>query len=284
QNRRLHPDLSLQGYTALNETYRPGHALELSLFWCAEKAPGQDMSLRLQLVDSAGMVIATSEQSLGRTNFPSGQWTAGQLVMDRARLTVPGTATAEPHTLRLSLITEEGETAVPSLYRWLGRAETTLAQVTVVPWPFVAEFPPIATAYEAEWGRPTLLSLQGYDLTPVEPGAVLPLTLYWRGQSEAIEDNYLVFIHIVDNTGAIVAQGDGPPVNGFRPTSSWRLGEALVDERAIWLPPDLAVAEYDIYLGLYRPDTGERLPVFQEGIMQPDGRLWLGRFTPGEQE
>jgi hypothetical protein len=281
ENSRLHPDLSLRGHSALAEAYRPGHTLELFFFWCAERQPSQDFGLRLQLVDGTGTAVATSEQSLSRADFPTSQWSQGQLVMGRAGLTVPGTAEAGLYDLKLSLITGGGETAGPRLYRWLGRAAITLAPVNVVPWPFVAEFPPMATAYEAEWGRPPLLSLQGYDLTPVGPGAMLPLTLYWRGQSDTITDNYVVFVHIVDNTGQIVAQGDGPPVNGFRPTSSWRPGEALVDERAIWLPPELAVEEYDIYLGLYRPDTGERLPVWQDGVMQPDGRLWLGQFTPG---
>jgi mannosyltransferase len=284
ENSRLHPDLSLRGYTALADDYRPGHLLELFLFWCAERQPRQDFGLRLQLVDSAGNVIATSEQPLSRADFPTGQWSAGQLVMGRTSLTVPGTAAAEPHALRIALIADGGQTAVPPLYRWLGRAETTLGQVNVVPWPFVAEFPPIATPYTAEWGRPPLLSLQGYELTPVGPGELLPLTLYWRGQSDAITDNHFIFVHIVDDTGEIVAQADGPPLNGFRPTSSWRQEEALVDEWGIWLPPELPPGEYDIYLGLYRPDTEERLPVFQDGVAQPNGRLWLGQFALGGEE
>jgi hypothetical protein len=279
QNLRLHPDLSWRGYTALTDIYRPGHALDLTLFWCAERSPSSAFRLRLTLVDRTGQVIATSEQPLA--GGVGDQWQAGQLLLDEINLTVPGTAQAESHTLYLSLLTDNGETAVPIPYRWLGRADIPIADITIVPWPFVTEFPPVATPFAADWGEPPLLSLHGYDLAPVQPGEMLPLTLYWRGQNQTIADNYSVFIHIVAEGEEIIAQADGPPLHGFRPTSSWRAGEALVDEWMIWLPPDLSPGTYDIYLGLYLPDSGERLPVFQDGEMQPDGRLWLDHLAVG---
>ena len=58
--------------------------------------------------------------------------------------------------------------------------------------------------------------LEGYDLqydTPIEPGDVLTLTLYWRAQ-QSIDESYKVFNQSYYGDGKMVAQQDGYPVCG----------------------------------------------------------------------
>jgi hypothetical protein len=62
-----------------------------------------------------------------------------------------------------------------------------------------------------------------------------------------------VFVHVVDASGRLVAQGDGPPLGGAYPTSLWEPGELVEDEYV------LGAASGRVLIGLYRPDTGERL-------------------------
>ena len=94
--------------------------------------------------------------------------------------------------------------------------------------------PSIPNSLRADFGQPPLIELHGYDLAGLSvdeasPGDNLELTLFWRSLSESITTSYSVLVHLTDETGEIVAQGDGRPASGFRPTTSWRQGEVIVD-------------------------------------------------------
>jgi hypothetical protein len=99
------------------------------------------------------------------------------------------------------------------------------------------------------------------------------LTLFWQvgGMAEEaggegdpegpVAERYTVFAHLLDEDGQLVAQQDSEPVGGSRPTTTWSLGEVIVDRLGILIPPNLNSGEYQLVVGMYRPDTGERLPV-----------------------
>jgi hypothetical protein len=121
-------------------------------------------------------------------------------------------------------------------------------------WPYVTEADP-DQALSAAFGPG--IRLLGYDVVPVDP---LQITLYWQSQ-KAVDQSYDVFLHILDENGAIVAQADQKPLGGLVATDIWQPGDIIRDPLSIPLPPDLPSGSYDMRLGLYSPETGERLPV-----------------------
>jgi 4-amino-4-deoxy-L-arabinose transferase-like glycosyltransferase len=109
------------------------------------------------------------------------------------------------------------------------------------------------------------IRLAGYDLQPgtsliVPDDETLELTLFWEALAPVQED-YTVFVHLVDSDGRIRAQGDGVPLEGSRPTSSWQPGEILTDVHRLPLGSEVAPGEYRLLVGLYTPQDGIRLPV-----------------------
>lgn len=105
------------------------------------------------------------------------------------------------------------------------------------------------------------LPLADYHLPLAEawrPGDIVPLTLFWQGRT-AIGQDYNVFVHLLDGSSQIVAQIDSAPMGGLRPTSDWAADEIIVDRHGLFLPDDLSAGEYKLYVGMYLPDTGERL-------------------------
>jgi hypothetical protein len=82
------------------------------------------------------------------------------------------------------------------------------------------------------------------------------LSLFWRAEGMPPAD-YTVFVHLLDAQGNLAGQADSPPAGGAYPTSLWETGETIVDERLL---PDLPAGRYFLQVGLYRADTGERLP------------------------
>lgn len=103
--------------------------------------------------------------------------------------------------------------------------------------------------------------LDGYAVTQqVQPGSAILLTLLWRSLAE-VNENYQVFVHLLDEQGTKIAQADGQPVQWLRPTSTWEVGEQIVDRYGLLLPDLLPAGQYTIAVGLYHPATGQRLPV-----------------------
>jgi hypothetical protein len=158
-----------------------------------------------------------------------------------------------------------------------GRPLIDLTTIEVVAWRLVTQLPTIPIPFEADFGQPPLITLHGYDLSAQEAasGDTLTLTLFWRALTNEIPANYTVFIHLVGPDEQIAAQGDGPPVYGFRPTTGWRAEEVLVDEHLIPIPAVTPPGTYRLWIGLYDPDSSFRPPPLFAGVVQPDGRLFL---------
>lgn len=131
------------------------------------------------------------------------------------------------------------------------------------------------TAVNMPFGDDILL--QGYTLVDrhVQPGGILPVTLFWR-TARPLDERYKVFLHLVDSSGALAAQRDSEPGGGLRPTNTWEADEQVIDNHGILLPQELAPGEYELLLGLYESsDPGSRLAVdgradntFSLGIVQ----------------
>jgi hypothetical protein len=112
------------------------------------------------------------------------------------------------------------------------------------------------------------VTLLGYDVE-TSPEA-LTLTVVWQANRRMTE-SYKVFVHVVDEaSGAIVAQDDSIPRRWSYPTDWWEQNEVVTDTIAIPLdqvPP----GRYGVTLGVYQPDTGQRLPArSQAGERYPD--------------
>ncbi len=103
-----------------------------------------------------------------------------------------------------------------------------------------------ATPLQARFGDG--IELIGYALAPNR------LTLVWRATGAPARD-YTVFTHALAADGSLVAQHDAPPI---QPTSQWKPGQIILDVHEFAIPTDQPLT---LTAGMYRPDTGERLPV-----------------------
>jgi 4-amino-4-deoxy-L-arabinose transferase-like glycosyltransferase len=106
------------------------------------------------------------------------------------------------------------------------------------------------------------IELVGFDLPPAtwQAGQIVPLSLFWQRRGE-IDSDYGVFVHLMDESGHLVAQTDSPPVGGSRPSSSWQPDETIADRHGLLLPNELDPGHYELRVGMVVPSTGERLPL-----------------------
>ena len=102
---------------------------------------------------------------------------------------------------------------------------------------------------------------QPVDLAePIATGGetAVTVTLLWESVG-AVPENYTVFVHLLDDSGALVAQHDGVPLLGTRPTTSWQPGERLLDRHELTLPEGWT-GNGRLVVGLYQSETFDRLP------------------------
>ncbi|MGB9776082.1 MAG: hypothetical protein ACPLYD_14280, partial [Anaerolineae bacterium] len=112
----------------------------------------------------------------------------------------------------------------------------------------------------------------------VSAGSVLEVTLFWQARAQ-METDYMVFVHIMDSESHLVAQHDGPPAGGERPTSAWKYDEVVIDAHKIPLPAHLLPGTYEIRTGMYNLQTMERLPVLEsDGTICDRDFLRLGQI------
>lgn len=87
----------------------------------------------------------------------------------------------------------------------------------------------------------------------------LIVTPAWDVRARPAAD-YHVFVHVIDGAGQTIARVDIPPGGGEgQPTSAWQPGQQV----AVPLPlalPDAPAGDYRVTLGVYDPQTGQRLP------------------------
>ena len=105
------------------------------------------------------------------------------------------------------------------------------------------------------------LRLKGYGMTAeTKPGGSILLSLRWQSIRH-VEFNYQVFVHLLNEQGNKIEQRDGQPVQWMRPVSTWQPGEEIVDHYGLLVPDDLPPGDYHVAVGMYDPNSGQRLPI-----------------------
>jgi hypothetical protein len=176
---------------------------------------------------------------------------------------------------RLWLVLDATPEAAPAstTERWLDENAFRVEQHWLSPAIRLVQYELPSSEYEAArpvplgLGLGDRLRLEGYTLDGAPEflaGEILPVSLFWQAQWP-VDQDYSVFLQLVDHQGKLHVQIDRKPVGGFRPTTSWQPGEVIRDNYGLQLPPDLPPGEYRLIAGLYQPDNLQRLVVTDSG-------------------
>ncbi len=124
------------------------------------------------------------------------------------------------------------------------------------------------------------LVLQSVLVEPegLKPGATITTTLYWLAVSATSKD-YRSTVQVLPVSGprgspealalgTPVAQHDGVPAGGMRPTTGWRPGETIADLHKLEIPEELTEGRYVLIAALYDPaePAAPRPEVVQETV------------------
>ncbi|MBN1887211.1 MAG: glycosyltransferase family 39 protein [Thermoflexales bacterium] len=280
--------LALSGVYFAGREFWQGHYIAFRLLWRPERQIEQDYRLHIALVDRAGRVVTRAETDPVAAWYPTSQWPPGQWMMDRQALLVPPRLSPGLYTLRISVLAPGGQALAVSgrhsekvlgLFQRstvLSGTEVDVGQVSVRARERVFRPGPISHPLDVTLGDS--VRLLGYDWDgPPQPGQDVCLVLYWQALRE-MDVPYTVFTHILDPADKAAGQKDSWPRDGDYPTPFWMKGEVISDEYLVPFSAQAQAGEYRLLVGMYRHDTGERLPAVQDGQAVMHNAIVLERF------
>jgi hypothetical protein len=282
QEASLGQALRLRGYSLRAFATDPGGKLGVTLYWQVLAPIADRYHGFVHLLEPDGDMIAQQDQLAWGEHYPSTAWQVGETIVDRYALAVPDDAVSGSYMLSVGLYdgkTHERLAARGTQGQRLDGDQVVLGVRPVIRGPAQYQVPPVDHPVGARLG--SLARLVGYDLIQT-PGA-LEVTLVWEALAASEWPGYAVFVHLRNDQG-LVGQHDGMPGEGLQPTVGWRTGEIVRDLHILPLRgiPD---GNYAVFVGMYEPTTGERVPAFDaSGSSLPASEVPLGSVAVARAE
>jgi hypothetical protein len=261
-NARVPNRLRILGYQVDQADSQAANEALITLYLEADahtKEPTTSFSVKTRLLSPLGGETLAEWDTTLPTSVAPENWPPGEAIMEQITINVPPGLEPGAYPLNISLAGLDSAEFWPiSLDNDIERLDRLPLGYLVLPTAVDEEAIAIR---EATFGDQ--VQLLGYTISEPRPGEALELTLFWR-VSEPLGDEVPalnVFTHVLESSGQLVANHDGIPGNGRYPTPSWMPGMIIADAHTIELPADLPAGDYEVGVGLYDPESGERLAV-----------------------
>ena len=229
-------EITLLGYSLLNDRPAAGDIAQITLFWRADRALARRYKVFLHVLDEGNHIVGQRDAEPGGGARLTTLWAPGEVLADNYG--VPIHPATPPGKYRVEVGMYNPET---------GQRLTTPDGADQL-WlePLAVEQPPVPAPIAAlgmqhgkgaDFGELTLL---GYDLyklgfdhwpdAPLGPGDVLHVNLYWRAETQPSGDWARV---------SITAEA----VGGY-PTSKWQAGDVWRGQFDLSIPGDVRPGRY----------------------------------------
>lgn len=245
--------LAFVGYDLEERVTNPGSDVPLTLYFQLGQTDAQTVDGNIKL-GAPWWQFWNSARTTTPFTLDLSDRQPGDIVQARVQARVPVGADSGEYGLQLALDNLKPQTTLPA-------NAYTFGSVQVDSFARSTDLPPIAHPLSARFGNG--IEFLGYGLDapdPLKPRDPIRLTLYWRAL-EPMDTSYKVFAHLIDGTQTIYGQRDQLPLDGARPTTSWRPGEIFTDGYEFNVAPDAPPGQYQLEIGFYREPDFVRLPV-----------------------
>jgi hypothetical protein len=268
--------VTVVGYGLPQHEVAPGETIPLTLYLTARQTP-PDIIFPYTTLGEVRFEYTTDSHLL------SPWWKPGEIIAERFDMRAPLNMQAGVYSLQLGLrnLSQGGE------LRFEGGTPTlSLGEVRVS-----GASQPLPTGLMADIGHQIGLvrasARVGWRASKavwneplvVRPGDAIRVRLTWRALAPP-DDNWKVFVHLIDAANQPVAQQDNPPLGGAFPTylwfPKWVAGQQVIDPYRLVVPPGTPPGEYALEVGMYSFTGLQRAPFFDaEGNLSGD-RFILG--------
>jgi len=233
-----------------------GDTLQVITYWQCLEEMNKDYSVYVRLEDEAGHLWGQTDTWPAKGFLPTSQWKAGMIVRDEYSIKI--LAGTPPGDYRLDVgmysVLDGGGTRV--LGRWEAPQRTVQVVKPLTP-PSVESLEIQNPLQKSLMGRVELL---GYNLSPTafRPGDSLPLSLFWRAESN-LDQDYFVFLQLQDKGGSDWTLHRERPASDSYPTTLWEQEEVVREQLDVRIPADVPSGRYTLMAGLADAGSGEEV-------------------------
>jgi hypothetical protein len=239
------------------EEVRPGELVWFTFYWTVDQPLSPEAAAApefvLELFGREMARVANLHSYHGRGQYPANLWPPGTVVADR---------------FAVRLDEEMGAPVLGRVFARLAgeRPGIEVGTVKIVPgrWPQ----PPAESL--ARVGESIELAEVLVRPEFVAAGDSVTLTARWYVSGPAPGEDFTTLVHLGQPDAPPLATGDRPPLNGDYPTRAWEQGEMIADHYVLTIPNGLENGRYPLWIGMYHPETGQRLPLIVDDQPQPD--------------
>lgn len=247
------------------EQARAGDWITLQAVWGAILPLQETVSVCLGVENIDNQISQEHCQPLS-TDWPTNLWEANEIVRTNYQIQLDPFAPAGIYSVTLQLEDmQQNAIGHPAI----------IGEITVeaIPRRFT---PTVSQNQQAAIWQETL-RLHGFDLE--QSSEELALTLHWQAISRP-EKSYKFFVHLIEtSSGELVAQTDFVPRSWTYPTNWWEAGEHVADTAVLPLN-SVGSGTFQLQVGIYDPDSGERLLVTTENNASTDALILTEIIRP----
>jgi hypothetical protein len=254
-------------------------SVEVTLVWRALQETSNNYTVGVHLLDGANVSHNRQTRFPGNGNLATSLWKEGDVFRDTYRVGLgPDARESLPSLGRIKVamychsLEEDRHLEVSDMQGGSVGDAVYLGRLKLAA-PDAAQ--PLSQPALFTFGDE--IALEQFSLSPAAfPfGSELVITLPMRALKQPASD-YTVFVHLIDAQGATVQTFDLPLTDGYYPSGLWETGEQVTHIHRLPVASTLLAGQYTLRMGLYDPQSGARLPVFDAaGVEQADGAALL---------
>lgn len=238
-------EMRLVGADALPDTVSSPGELTAVVYWRTLHEVDINYAVFLHLNAPNGETVAIADERHPE-NIPTRNWPPGLYVRNPLHLEIPAGVPPIQYDVAVGVYDRDTGTRLPTE----NGTTHTLGRV----WVTVPE--PSPGDVLVRFGED--ITLHGVDISAEQ------ITLSWRTESR-MAGEYSIFVHFLDESGAVIAQADGVPYDGLYPLARWRPGQLIIDPR-----PRPSVEAARVAVGVYSLADGTRLPAHDGNTRLPN--------------
>lgn len=277
--------LGLVGLQPWDTQGMQGYPIGFRLWWRAHTLP-QKAHIRVRVRGREIVEFGTHE--IAPSQYPLKAWDADDVVQQEVVIKLPDDLTAGIYHVEAQVFDDQGTCKVAGSRESLTFWEQWQGSRIIQHGTWVDLYPLRVNARDREYAPPLIrqrrdlrfgdiLRLRGYRLSQMQlrPDESATLTLYWEAMKRPTQI-YAAFNHLRSHDNQLLWAKDSWPQQGVYTTDHWLKGEVVAETYTLVIPEDTAPGEYPLYVGIYDPQTGNRLPaVDQQGNPIPNNEVKL---------
>ena len=264
---------------------QPTEVYGVELFWQVIKPIDKDYNAYVAYIQD-GIRYAAQDAVIGAVSppsLPTSQWKPGEIYSDIMGFKFPhGIPSARTGAVHLGVYLADNalesynRTIIPVSITSDPTAESDLILQSMAVFDPGVQPTPLNGLTEASLTFGDQIMLKGYKLPGLsEPGSTTVFEFDWQVLTDVSTD-YTLFIHVMDKDNQLQASYNAP-VGGTLLSSNWQPGYSVYEQVPVTLPS--VAGNYQVYIGLYHPQTNDRLPV-----EAPDYRPFIGEISVASQD